>query len=577
MLESITKRGLLISDFNIDNLAAYLNNDPEQPLVKCSVAPFAQISQALLDRTLPCWEPVPNFIVVWSRPEGVLEGFCHLAADGEPLPARVLRRDVDEYCKKINTASAAVETIFVPIWTIPAIHMGQGRFDLAREIGVSRCLLEANLRLLEKLDKIPNVVPLCTSKWIELAGDQAFNDRSWYMGKIPFGNSVFKGAAREIKGALNNVCGAARKLIIVDLDDTLWSDIVGDVGWQNIILGGHDPIGEALVDFQKGLKALARRGLLLGIASKNEEAVALEAISKHPEMVLRQNDFVAWRINWKDKVENILDIVAEVNLGLQSVVFIDDNRVERDRVRQALPEVFVPDWPADKRLYPAALNRLDCFQQTVLTDEDRHRTEMYSQERTRIQLKSQVATVEEWLRTLELTLTVTPLGSTNVSRATQLLNKTNQMNLSTRRMTEQELNKWSLQRGHRSFVFDVSDRFGDSGLTGILSLKKEGERARIVDFVLSCRVMGRKIEEAMLHVAVEWCRCEDLLEVFATYSRTAKNAPCLAFLKTSRFRQQREAEFEWDTSISYPLSPAIRLLYPEMKGKLPTQDPNVQR
>ncbi len=221
--------------------------------------------------------------------------------------------------------------------------------------------MEANLRLLHNLDTVPNVVALNASRWIELVGESAFNERLWYMGKIPFANGVFKAAAREVKAALRGIRGAARKLIVLDLDDTMWGGIVGEVGWQNIILGGHDPMGEAFVDFQRALKSLNRRGVLLAIASKNEETVAWQAVNQHPEMILRPDDFAGWRINWNDKAQNIVEIATELNLGLDSVVFIDDSQVERDRVRQALPDVLVPEWPSDTRLYLRALCDLDLF------------------------------------------------------------------------------------------------------------------------------------------------------------------------------------------------------------------------
>src|SRR4030095_7549892 len=148
------------------------------------------------------------------------------------------------------------------------------------------------------------------------------NAKLWYMAKIAFDNEVLKLAAAEIKAALRAVRGETRKLIILDLDGTLWKGVVGDVGWENLVLGGHDPEGEAFVDFQRQLKALTRQGILLGIVSKNDEAIALHAINHHPEMVLRQGEFTGWRINWSDKAENIVELTAELNLGLQSVVFI---------------------------------------------------------------------------------------------------------------------------------------------------------------------------------------------------------------------------------------------------------------
>jgi FkbH-like protein len=550
--------GLLISDFNVENLSAYLNNDPGKPETKSTAAPYGQVMQTLLDATLPCWTPSPDFLVVWTRPEGVLKSFGQLL-QGIPVEEDRILAEVDDYSRTIALAAERSKTAFVPLWTVPTMHHGLGLQDLTKGVGISRSVMQANLRLLQNLESVSNVIPLNASRWVELVGENAFNERLWYSGKIQFANSVFKIAAREIKAALRGVRGMARKLVVLDLDDTLWGGIVGDAGWENVVLGGLNPMGEAFVDFQRSLKALKNQGVLLAIASKNEEAVALQAIKEHPEMILREGDFAGWRINWNDKAQNIADIARELNLGLDSVVFIDDSQVERDRVRQALPDVLVPEWPSDARLYMRTLHSLDCFQKPVVTDEDRRRGEMYSQERQRTDSKSRAVSVEEWLNSLEMTVRVEPLSSSNLSRAAQLLNKTNQMNLSTRRMTDQEFMAWSEQHGHRVWVFNVSDRFGDSGLTGILSLEVDHKRARIADFILSCRVMGRKVEETMLHWAVEWAVSLGLAQVVAVYSPTPKNAPCRAFLQNSGLRHEGNDCFTCDTSIGYPLPKAIRL------------------
>jgi FkbH-like protein len=554
------KRGLLISDFNIENLSAYLTNDQGTPAIESVIAPYNQIAQTLLDASEPCWQTELDFMLVWSRPEGVIESFQKSLA-GSPINEDLFRNEVDDYCQKVAIASRRVKITFVPTWILPTIHLGHGMLDLAPQTGLSRAILQANLRLLENLDQIPNAFALNASKWIELVGEKAFNPRLWYLGKIPFGNDVFKAAMLDIKAALRGISGEARKLIVLDLDEILWGGIIGEVGWQNIILGGHDPVGEALADFQRELKALVNRGVVLAIASKNEETVAIEAITKHPEMILRIDDFAAWRINWRDKAENIIELATDLNLSLDSVVFIDDSQVERDRVRRALPAVLVPEWPADKRLYPHALRRLDCFEQPNLTDEDRRRAEMYLHERKRMGLKTQTTSLDEWLRTLNLTVRVAPLGPSNLSRTTQLLNKTNQMNLSTRRMTEPGFAAWAALPNHQVWVFHVSDRFGDSGLTGILSAETDGARCQIVDFVLSCRVIGRKVEETMLHVAIEWSRAAQIRQVRAVYIPTAKNVPCQSFFQKSGLYVQSKNEFIWDPAREYPLHPAIRLVY----------------
>ncbi|GAH76368.1 unnamed protein product, partial [marine sediment metagenome] len=174
-------------------------------------------------------------------------------------------------------------------------------------------LMHMNLRLSDNLENVNNVFVLDAERWFQGVEADIFNPKLWYMGKIPYGNTVFKKSTLDIKSALQSIAGNAKKIIIVDLDDILWGGIVGDVGWKNLRLGGHDPIGEAFVDFQKALKTYKNRGILLGIASKNEESVALEAISSHPEMVLALKDFAGWRINWEDKALNIIELMKELN------------------------------------------------------------------------------------------------------------------------------------------------------------------------------------------------------------------------------------------------------------------------
>lgn len=560
-MSEFEQRGLLISDFNLENLLAYLVNDPDQPRLRCNTGPYGQVMQVLLDSKLPCWSPAPDFLVVWTRPEAVLNSFGQLL-EGIPVKADAILDEVADFAGTIADAGKLAKTVFVPTWTVPTMHLGHGMQDLSEGAGISRLLMQANLRLLDALDSLPNVIPLHASRWIEIAGENAFNERLWYSGKIPFANSVFKAASREIKAALRAIRGMAKKVVVLDLDDTLWGGIVGEVGWQKVVLGGTDPMGEAFVDFQRALKTLKNRGVLLAVASKNEEPIALQAINEHPEMILRVADFAAWQINWKDKAQNIAEIARALNLGLDSMVFIDDSHVERDRVRQSFPGVLVPEWPSDPRLYVRALCSLDCFQQAITTNEDRRRGDMYLEEKERANSKAQAGSVEAWLQTLELTVKVEPLGPSNFSRAVQLLNKTNQMNLATRRMSDQELRSWSEHQGHHMWVFHVTDRFGDSGLTGILSIEMEDNHARIADFILSCRVMGRKVEETMLHWAVEWSVSRGLEEVVAIYSPTPKNAPCYAFLQSSGLEEKEDGIFTFDMSRPYPLPGAVKLIRP---------------
>ncbi len=550
----VTTKGVLVSDFTIDELATHFDALPGPVGLQAQIAPFGQVVQVLMQGPDP---DAADFAVVWTRPDSTIPSFARVRAF-EAVEFAALAAEVDQFCELVTRGAAGYRFVFVPTWTMPHYDRGLGLLD-SREGGAARALAAMNLRLMENLAKAPNVYVLDAQRWLSAAGKHASSPKLWYLGKIPFSSEVFAEAARDIQAAVLALGGEARKLLVLDLDDTLWGGIVGDVGWENLRLGGHDGLGEAFADFQRAVKNLTRRGIVLAVVSKNEEATALEAIRSHPEMVLREDDFVAHRINWRDKAQNILEIAKELNLGLQSVVFIDDNPVERARVREALPEVLVPEWPEDKHLYRSALASLRCFDTPSISKEDQERTALYAAERQREKLQATVGSMEEWLKSLGITVTVEPVGSSNLARTVQLLNKTNQLNLSTRRLTEAELLEWVGGPGRSLWTITVSDRFGDAGLTGIVSVEVDGADAKIVDFVLSCRVMGRRVEDTMVHVAVERARLLGAQRVVAHFRPTAKNKPCLSFWQGSGFANEGDEHFSWDATNAYALPEVVRL------------------
>lgn len=549
-----TVHGVLVADFTIDDLQRKLAEPGDLPVIDATVAPFGQVAQTLLAGPTP---GTADFALVWTRPEGAVASFARVLAHEQVEPATLLA-EVDAFCDLVERAAASWRTVFVPTWTQPPEVRGLGLID-ARPGGVARALAAMNLRLMERLGGAGNVYVLDAQRWVAAGGRAAQNRRAWFLGKVAFGEPVLSEVARDLKAGLRGLAGGARKLVVLDLDDTLWGGIVGDVGWQGLRLGGHDAAGESFVAFQHALKALTRRGVVLAVVSKNDEAVALEAMRSHPAMVIEPDDLVGWRINWNDKARNIAELVGELNLGLQSVVFIDDNPVERARVRETLPEVLVPEWPDDKLAYATALADLRCFDTPAVSKEDLERTQMYASERARKDLMDKVGSLDDWLGKLEIKVRVEPLGKGNLARAAQLFNKTNQMNLSTRRLSEDELVAWAQAPGRALWTVSVSDRFGDAGLTGIVSVETDNGRGRVVDYLLSCRVMGRKVEEAMVHLAVETAREAGAKEVEARLLPTKKNKPCLEFWQRSGLAAAGETEFRWDASAPYPLPTCIQL------------------
>lgn len=543
----------LISDFNVDLLGRFLENLAAEP--KCAVRTpgFGQVYQTL---TAPASQQArEGGAVLWTRAEGVLPAFARAVAF-EPVDHDDVLADVDRFCDLLLSYAQGCRILVVTSWVLPLGNRGYGPLDFRPGLGLAHLLARANLRLAEKLGKAANVFMLDAERWCRVAN--AHSPKMWFAAKVPFAPSVFETAALDIKALLRGVSGQTRKLLVLDLDDTLWGGVVGETGWQGVRLGGHDHVGEAFLAFQQAVKGLIRRGIQVAIASKNDEAVALDAIDYHPEMQLRRSDIACWRINWADKATNIAAIVKELNLGLSAVVFVDDNPAERGRVREALPEVLVPEWPVDPAAYVQALEQLRCFDMPAISAEDRMRASMYAAERERRQSEAAIESPEDWIRTLGVRVRASLLSPFDLPRSGQLFNKTNQLNLSTRRLTETELWDWASAPDHVVWTAKVSDRFGELGLTGLVSIEMAGVQARIVDFILSCRAMGRRVEETLLHLAVSHAMRNGAKRVELCYLPTERNRPTLDFLLRSGLRQEGNL-FVWESGQDYPCPDAVAL------------------
>ena len=553
-------RGWIAADFTASDFADALVQPVTDggPALDVDVAPFDQVVQslhALAARSTAAYD----FTVVWTRPERVSESFARrLRGDATALDA--ILTEVDAFADLIVRAGLGSRWIFVPTWTVPSYARGLGMQDL-KATGHARALAAMNLRLAEKLDAAATVFVLDAQRWMA-ATKTPYDPRLWYAGKVGYSRDVFAWAAQDIRAALRGATGRARKLLVLDLDDTLWGGVVGDAGWENLRLGGHDPVGESFVDFQEQILALSKRGIALAVASKNEESVALHAMRSHPEMRIKVTDLAAWRINWRDKAQNIVEIAQELNLGLGSVVFLDDNPVERARVSAALPDVLVPTLPDDKTAYVKTLASLTCFDVPILSDEDLVRTQLYAQERARDEIRRDFASLDQWLLDLQTVVRFERLAAHNLPRATQLLNKTNQMNLRTRRLTEPEFWNWSQRDEHEVWAITVRDHYGDAGLTGILGLERVDTDLLVSDFVLSCRVMGRRVEETLLWFAVGRARASGASVLRAHYEQTAKNKPCLTFWEGQSALSRSGNDFQWAATAAYEQPAAITVESP---------------
>jgi len=318
--------------------------------------------------------------------------------------------------------------------------------------------------------------------------------------------------------------GRSSKCLVMDLDNTLWGGVIGDDGLEGIVLGQGSALGEAFTAFQDYARELARRGVILAVCSKNDEANALEPFEKHPEMLLKRGDIASFVANWSDKAGNIKAIAAELNIGLDSLVFVDDNPFERTLVRQELPMVAVPEVGDDPTDFPGILADAGYFEALAITDEDRERGGQYQGNRMREALRASTTDLPSYLRSLEMQLIWRRFDAIGLSRTVQLINKTNQFNLTTRRYTEADVQ--AVMNDERAFGLQLRllDRFGDNGIIAIIIGKMQDEATLLIDtWLMSCRVLGRQVEATTLNLIAAQAKLLGARRLVGEYLPTKKN------------------------------------------------------
>jgi len=350
------------------------------------------------------------------------------------------------------------------------------------------------------------------------------NPTFWHHGKQEITPAAAPMYGELVARLLAAQQGRSAKCLVLDLDNTLWGGVVGDDGLEGIVIGQGSAGGEAYLAFQHYCRELARRGVILALCSKNDEANALEPFERHPEMALKRSDIAAFAINWSDKAGNIRAIAAELNIGLDALVFVDDNPFERNLVRQELPMVAVPEVGEDPVGFIAAIADAGYFEALAVTDEDRERTAQYHGNRAREALRSSATDLEGYLRGLEMRLVWRPFDRIGLTRTVQLINKSNQFNLTTRRYTEGEVLAVMDDPDAFGLQLRLIDRFGDNGVIAIVIGRRAGDRDLMIDtWLMSCRVLGRGVEEATLELVAGQATLLGARRLIGEYIPTKKN------------------------------------------------------
>lgn len=380
-------------------------------------------------------------------------------------------------------------------------------------------------------------------------GRSTFADpKLYYVAKMPISLAALPAAAKLVVDVVRSLQGAVKKCLVLDLDNTLWGGVIGDDGLSGIQIGELGT-GHAFSDFQKWLKELKNRGILLTVCSKNNEDTAKEPFEKHPEMVLRLEDFSMFVANWEDKARNIRTIQQALNIGMDSMVFLDDNPFERELVRTMIPEITVPELPEDPALYLQYLRGLDLFETASYSREDAGRTEQYREKAQRAAFEAAFQSYDDYLEALQMRASAAAFDLFHYPRIAQLTQRSNQFNLRTVRYTEAEIEALAQDDSRIGLYFTLKDKFGDHGLISVVVLEKQPEDTLFIsEWLMSCRVLKRGMEEFIVDKILSVAARQGFRRVVGEYIPTPKNAMVKDLYEQLGFSRLENGRFQAEVS-----------------------------
>jgi FkbH-like protein len=503
------------------------------------VGDFNAYTQEILDGGSSLYGFSPDAVILAVRTADVApdlwQQFADMSPDAERAAVERVVRSFEQWVAAFRERSQAA--LIIHSLEQPSIASG-GVLDSQSDTGQSGRLRQINSELRHIAAAHRGVYVLDYDALIARHGRERWHDeRKWLMARLPIAADHLLHMAKEWTRFLLPLSGRVAKALVVDLDNTLWGGVIGEDGMTGIKVGPEYP-GAAYQALQRALLDLSRKGILLAVCSKNNLDDAMEALDKHPGMLMRSRDFAAVRINWTDKSQNLREIAQELNIGVDALAFVDDNRFEREQVRAALPEVVVLDLPENPLEYAAAVRDCPAFERLTLSAEDQQRTVMYAGQKARAGAEQSFPSKEDFFRFLEQEAEIAPVSDLTLPRIAQLTQKTNQFNLTTRRYTEQQIAEIAARPGWHILSIKVRDRFGDHGLVGVAVSHDEGEQCEVDTFLMSCRVIGRTIETAFLSHLAERAAGRGCKRLVGWFLPTKKNAPARDFYAQHGFQRQ---------------------------------------
>jgi FkbH-like protein len=499
------------------------------------VGQFNSYVQEILDPNSAVYAFKPDIVILAVQTRDIApelwESFADLSeAEAKTTIDRVVQ-SFSTWIKKFREQSSA--TLVVHNLEKPRASLGA--LESQSPSGQLTAIEQINLRLRSISGEHRGVHVLDYDALIAQQGRARWHDEGkWLMMRMPFAPDSMLPMVDAWLKFVHPIMGVVCKVLALDLDNTLWGGVLGEDGMDGIKLGVEYP-GAIFRSFQRAVLDLYQRGILLAVCSKNNEQEAMAALLNHPGMLLRPKHFAAFRINWQNKAQNLREIAKELNLGVDSIAFFDDNPVERELVRSELPEVKVIAVPEHVQGYAQALRDCPFFERLTISLEDREKTKQYHEQCKRFELEHNSGSLEDFFRSLEQEVVIARATPDSIGRIAQLTQKTNQYNVTTRRYTEQQIEEFVSRVDSEVYSVQVKDRFGDNGIVGVLITRTDDDFCEIDTFLLSCRVIGRTIETAMLGFLTDQARADGASVLQGWFIPTKKNIPVKDLYASHKF------------------------------------------
>ena len=508
-------------------------------------ADYNQIEALVFNPGSELYQYKPDEILFFIASDKLYEEFLDTDLAGRKTFADIYMQKILSYWDCVQKNLVSVKIIQLNFTEID--DRGLGNYSAKIEDTFTFQIRKLNFLLQEKMAERKYVYPVDLLAIQNKYGiDFLYDPALYYNAKLTVNLNALPVLAKNVTDILLALSGRIKKCVVLDLDNTLWGGVIGDDGLGGIEIGELGR-GHAFSDFQRWLKQLKDFGILLAVCSKNNEDTAKEPFEKHDEMILRLVDIAIFVANWNDKASNIKHIQQVLNIGMDSLIFVDDNPFERNLIKSALPEVTVPDLPEDPALYLSYLQSLNLFETASYSKETASRTEQYQAEANRVQFSLSFGSIDDYLKSLEMCGTCSRFEPLKYSRIAQLSQRSNQFNLRTIRYTENDIKNIAESSKFIPLYFTLKDKFGDYGLVSVVIIEKRENKAGFIDtFIMSCRVLKRGMEEFVINKIVEVAKAGGLEKLYAEYISTAKNKMVENFYLDMGFNEIADKSYELD-------------------------------